>query len=77
MTSLVVADNFGGRTAWAVERVIEGPTGGPLSRHEEYQARWTDGSPHLLIGRTRGVGQGEGSSGLRFGALETAPPAEG
>jgi hypothetical protein len=159
--------------AWAVERVIEGPTGGPLSRHEAYQeqrrragdeaspseatqalryrgftgvppnwiplipvavspgshevrlqlremldpdselpippegvlldtsvgrlelydeevpragvrvrrsyrfTRWTDGSPHLWIGRTKGVGRGEGSSGLRFDTLETAPPAQG
>ena len=33
-------------------------------------ARWTDGSPHLWAGRTRGPGRGQGSSGLRFDLLE-------
>lgn len=28
--------------------------------------RWIDGSTHLWIGRRKGVGRGEGSSGLRF-----------
>lgn len=31
--------------------------------------RWTDGSSHLWIGRTKGVGRGEGSSGLRYDSL--------
>lgn len=29
-------------------------------------ARWSDGSAHLWIGRRRGPGRGEGSSGLRY-----------
>ncbi len=28
--------------------------------------RWIDGSSHLWVGRRKGVGRGEGSSGLRF-----------
>ena len=32
--------------------------------------RWIDGSSHLWIGRRKGVGSGEGSSGLRFDSLE-------
>jgi hypothetical protein len=62
-------------------RILE--TGQPLSLYEEevpregirvtrsYQfTRWTDGSSHLWIGRRKGVGRGEGSSGLRFDSLE-------
>ena len=33
-------------------------------------ARWIDGSSHLWIGRRKGVGRGEGSSGLQFDALD-------
>lgn len=33
-------------------------------------ARWIDGSTHLWSGRRTGVGQGEGSSGLRFDLVE-------
>jgi hypothetical protein len=33
-------------------------------------ARWQDGSTHLWIGRSKEVGRGEGSSGLRFDTLE-------
>lgn len=33
-------------------------------------ARWQDGSTHLWLGRRKRVGRGEGSSGLRFDALE-------
>jgi hypothetical protein len=33
-------------------------------------ARWTDGSTFLWLGRRKGVGRGEGSSGLRFDAME-------
>jgi hypothetical protein len=32
-------------------------------------ARWTDGSTHVWLGRTREVGAGEGSSGLRFDSV--------
>lgn len=35
--------------------------------------RWIDGSSHLWIGRSKEVGQGEGSSGLRFDSLEPKP----
>jgi hypothetical protein len=35
-------------------------------------ARWIDGSSHLWVGRRKGVSRGEGSSGLRFDALDTA-----
>jgi hypothetical protein len=31
--------------------------------------RWIDGSSHLWIGRRKGVGRGEGSSGLQFDSL--------
>ena len=41
-----------------------------VTRH--YQVtRWQDGSTHLWIGRRKKVGTGEGSSGLRFDALES------
>jgi hypothetical protein len=33
-------------------------------------ARWQDGSTHLWIGRSKRVGSGEGSSGLKFDSLE-------
>jgi hypothetical protein len=32
--------------------------------------RWIDGSSHLWVGRRKGVGRGEGSSGLRFDMVE-------
>jgi hypothetical protein len=32
--------------------------------------RWIDGSSHLWVGRRKGVGRGEGSSGLRFDSLD-------
>jgi hypothetical protein len=32
--------------------------------------RWIDGSSHLWIGRRKGVGRGEGSSGLQFDSLD-------
>jgi hypothetical protein len=62
-------------------RILE--SGQALSLHEEevpregihvtrnYQfTRWTDGSSQLWIGRRKGAGRGEGSSGLRFDSLE-------
>jgi hypothetical protein len=40
-----------------------------VTRH--YQVtRWQDGSTHLWIGRRKKIGTGEGSSGLRFDALD-------
>jgi hypothetical protein len=33
--------------------------------------RWIDGSSHFWVGRRKGVGRGEGSSGLRFDTLES------
>jgi len=32
--------------------------------------RWIDGSSHLWVGRRKGVGRGEGSSGARFDSIE-------
>ena len=32
--------------------------------------RWIDGSSHFWVGRRKGIGRGEGSSGLRFDSLE-------
>lgn len=32
--------------------------------------RWIDGSSHFWIGRRKGVGRGEGSSGLQFDSLD-------
>jgi hypothetical protein len=32
--------------------------------------RWIDGSSHLWVGRRKGVGRGEGSSGLQFDSLD-------
>ena len=32
--------------------------------------RWIDGSSHFWVGRRKGVGRGEGSSGLKFDSLE-------
>lgn len=34
--------------------------------------RWIDGSSHLWVGRRKGVGRGEGSSGLQFDSLITS-----
>lgn len=34
--------------------------------------RWIDGSSHLWVGRRKGVGRGEGSSGLRFDSLNAS-----
>jgi len=41
-----------------------------VTRHYQF-ARWHDGTSHLWIGRRKGVGSGEGSSGLRFDTLES------
>jgi hypothetical protein len=45
--------------------------GARVTRAFQY-ARWIDGQTYLWIGRRKGVGRGEGSSGLRFDVLE--PP---
>ncbi|HEU0076321.1 MAG TPA: hypothetical protein VFQ76_01655, partial [Longimicrobiaceae bacterium] len=37
-------------------------------------ARWTDGSTHRWVGRRKGPGRGEGTSGLRFDTVEPPPP---
>ena len=65
----------------ALGRVLE--PGNELSLFEEevpregvrvtrsYQfTRWIDGSSHFWVGRRKGVGRGEGSSGLKFDSLE-------
>ncbi|MCI0388964.1 MAG: hypothetical protein MOB07_09410 [Acidobacteria bacterium] len=64
----------------ALGRILE--SGHKLSLFEEevpregvrvtrgYQfTRWIDGSSHLWVGRRKGVGRGEGSSGLQFDSL--------
>lgn len=43
--------------------------GARVTRHYQY-ARWYGGNSHLWIGRRKGAGRGEGSSGLRFDTLE-------
>lgn len=65
----------------ALGRILE--TGRELSLFEEevpregvrvtrsYQfTRWIDGSSHFWVGRRKGVGRGEGSSGLKFDSLD-------
>jgi hypothetical protein len=46
-------------------------TGTIVTRRWRY-ARWTDGSTHTWIGRTRTLGRGEGSSGLRYDDVQPA-----
>lgn len=43
--------------------------GAVVDRSYQY-ARWVDGSSHLWVGRRKGSGRGEGSSGLRFDIVE-------
>ena len=43
--------------------------GARVTRTYQY-ARWIDGSTHLWIGRRKGPGRGEGSSGLEFDVAE-------
>jgi hypothetical protein len=40
-----------------------------LVRQFQY-ARWLDGSTFLWLARRKGVGRGEGSSGLRFDSVD-------
>ncbi len=69
------------KTAHALGRILE--PGNELMLFEEevpregvrvtrsYQfTRWIDGSSHLWVGRRKGVGRGEGSSGLQFDSLD-------
>ena len=64
-------------------RILNPDSKAPLAFYEEevpregarvtrnYQfARWLDGSTHLWMGRSKQVGRGEGSSGLRFDTAE-------
>jgi hypothetical protein len=37
-------------------------------------ARWIDGKTYLWVGRQKGAGRGEGSSGLRYDVLESVKP---
>lgn len=39
--------------------------------------RWIDGSSHFWVGRRKGIGRGEGSSGLKFDSLEGAGTPNG
>jgi hypothetical protein len=48
----------------------EVPRAGARVRRVYRFARWTDGSAHLWLGRRKSSGRGEGSSGLRFDAIE-------
>lgn len=48
----------------------EVPRTGARVRRAYRSTRWIDGSSHLWLSRTKSVGRGEGSSGLRFDALE-------
>ena len=45
--------------------------GARVTRAYQY-ARWVDGSTVLWLGRRKGAGRGEGSSGLRFDRIEDA-----
>jgi hypothetical protein len=46
--------------------------GARVTRAYQY-ARWVDGRTYLWLGRRKGTGRGEGSSGLRFDVLEVEP----
>jgi hypothetical protein len=48
----------------------EVPRAGARVRRAYRLARWTDGSTHLWLGTLKSTGRGEGSSGLRFDAME-------
>jgi hypothetical protein len=43
--------------------------GARVTRSYQY-TRWIDGSTHLWVGRQKGAGRGEGSSGLRFDSVK-------
>jgi hypothetical protein len=48
----------------------EVPREGILVARNYHFARWIDGSSHLWVGRRKGVGYGEGSSGQRYDVVE-------
>jgi hypothetical protein len=54
----------------AVLREEEVPREGARVTRGYRLARWVDGSTHLWLGRRKQVGRGEGSSGLRFDAMD-------
>jgi len=51
-------------------RPREVPREGAYVTRSYQWARWIDGSSHLWVGRRKGVGRGEGSSNLRFDAVD-------
>lgn len=48
------------------------PRAGIFVTRSYQRARWIDGSTHVWIGKHKGTGRGEGSSGLRFDVLESS-----
>jgi hypothetical protein len=48
----------------------EVPAAGARVVRQYQQARWVDGSTVLWLGRRKGAGRGEQSSGLRFDVLD-------
>ncbi len=48
----------------------EVPRTGAIVTRSFQRARWSDGSTHLWLGRRKGSGRGEGSSGLTFDRIE-------
>lgn len=48
----------------------EAPREGARVTRSYQLTRWIDGSTHLWVGRRKAIGRGEGSSGLRFDALD-------
>jgi hypothetical protein len=80
----VLKTNGGTETVPALGRILE--AGQELAMFEEevpregmrvtrsYQfTRWIDGSSHFWVGRRKGVGRGEGSSGLKFDSVDRKP----
>jgi hypothetical protein len=55
----------------AILREEEVPREGARVTRAYQLARWVDGSTFLWLARRKGVGRGEGSSGLRYDSLET------
>ena len=55
----------------------EVPRGGVTLERRWQSARWTDGSLHVWLQRTKRLGYGERSSGLRWDSLEDLPEADG
>ncbi|MDF2731547.1 MAG: uncharacterized protein K0S92_172 [Desertimonas sp.] len=55
----------------------EVPRGGATVERRWQSARWTDGSLHVWLQRTKRLGYGERSSGLRWDSLEDLPDPNG